>query len=498
MPSGLFARLALTLSLVLSLAMLTLGAVLLFDAEKRFNASQLEHASSQAKTLAEASLDALITVDYELLERWVVSVIPEKHYAYAYLAKSDGQVLTHSNTIMVARFLEARGELDDYKINQSLHNKRLVMEVSYPARVGDTHLANATVAYYLDEGSFFKEDLALKIAILMFLSLASLLGVTLYVIRKFTKPLSQLTNYISSTSISNRDFKIDKRLLTSWGEVGVLSRAFDAMIIRLLYAFDELGNEEERLKIKVEERTHDLNTANQELEKFSYSVSHDLRAPLRAVAGFSDILLEDYFDDFDGEGKEYLNLIKKNAIKMEALINDLLQLSRISRKELEVTNVDISIIATDILERYQLSNLEHKVKIVIENALVCQADKGLINVAMENLLGNAWKYSSKNDNAKIEFGHIEKDGLMTYFVKDNGAGFDMTFKDKLFESFQRLHSDKEFEGSGVGLATVARVIAKHKGKIWAEAEVGKGATFYFTLPQALLSEKEDAFIKLRG
>lgn len=481
MPLGLYARLAITLVMVLSLAMISLGTVLLFDAQRQFEKTQLEHASTQARTLAEASLDALITVDYELLERWVVSVIPEKFYAYAYLAKSNGQILTHSDSIMVARFLEAMGKLDGYKIKQRRYNERPVMEVSYPARIGDTHLANATVAYYLDEETFFDKGIAIKMALLIFLSLVTLLGVTLYIIRKFTNPIAQLTDYISSTSITNKNFHIDEKLLSSWGEVGVLSRAYEAMIKRLLDAFEELSHEEERLKVKVEERTHELNTTNQELEKFSYSVSHDLRAPLRAVSGFSDILLEDCSDSLGDSDKEYLHLIKDNAVKMESLIDDMLQLSRITRKDLEIEDIDISLIATEILERYRYSDPERKVEIKIEDNLECKGDRGLIIIVMENLLGNAWKYSAKKDVSKIEFGHINKDGEVVFFVKDNGAGFSMEYEHKLFEAFQRLHSDSEFQGIGVGLATVARVVDKHKGKIWAESEVDKGSIFYFSL-----------------
>ncbi len=480
MSLGLFARLGITLTLILSLAMLSLGGVLLFDAQRQFEKTQLEHASTQARILAEASLDALVTTDYELLERWVVSVIPEKYYAYAYLAKSNGQVLTHSDSIMVARFLESKGKLKDYEIRQSRYKDRPVTEVTYPARIGDTHLANATVAYYLDQDTFFEKETAIKIAALLFVSLIILLSVTLYFIRKFTTPISQLTDYISNTSISNKNFHIDDSLLLSWGEVGVLSRAYEAMIKRLLSAYEELSHEEERLKAKVDERTLELKNTNKELEKFSYSVSHDLRAPLRAVSGFSDILIEDCGESLDESGKEYLSLIKDNASKMGTLIDDMLQLSRISRKELDIENVDISHIVSEILERYQHSNPERKVEITVEKGLECKGDRGLIIIVLENLLGNAWKYTGKNAVAKIEFGHINKDGKVIYFVKDNGVGFNMEYKHKLFEAFQRLHSDSDFQGTGVGLATVARVIEKHKGEIWAESKENEGATFYFS------------------
>jgi len=484
MSLGLFARLGITLSLVLSLAMLILGAVLIIDAEQRFKTSQLKHANSQSRTLAEASLDALVTADYELLERWVVSVIPEKYYAYAYLAKSNGQVLTHSDNIMVARYLDAMGELENYKVRENTYHNRPVMEVFYPARIGDTHLANAVVAYYLDEETFFDGGIAIKITLLILLSLLSLLGVTLVIIRKFTDPISRLTGSIRDTSIDNKHFHIDDKLLNSWGEVGVLSRAFESMIKRLFDAFKELSHKEEELKKKVEERTSELAGANKELQAFCSAVSHDLRSPLRAISSFSQIVVEEYGDKFDDEGMDYLNRIHNSATKMEVLINDMLQLSRVSRQELELEEVDLSLIAEEILQRLTYLEPDRKVELNIENGIVCYGDRGLLIIVMENIIGNAWKYSSKKDVAKIQFGQKQQKDGCTFYIKDNGAGFDMKHISKLFEEFKRLHGEAEFPGTGVGLATVGRVISRLKGKIWVDAEVGKGATFYVTLPKA--------------
>ena len=481
MQLGLFARLTIALGLVLTLAMTALGTVLLVDEQQSFKETQLHYARSQVKILAEASLDALITTDYELLERWVVSSVSDKPYAYAYIAKSDGQVLTHSNNSFVSHHLEAMGELKTFKVKENSYQGRPVKEVFYPAKIGNKHLANVVVAYYLDTNSFFAKNVGVKIIFIILLSLLFLLVTTSYLIRKFTTPLADLTDSISSASISNKNFHIDKTLLSGWGEVGVLSRAFEDMIEKLHAAFEELSHEEERLKEKVEERTHELQLANQELEKFSYSVSHDLRAPLRVISSFSDIVLEDYSDNLDDSGKEYLNLIKDNMVKMDSLIDDMLQLSMISRKELDIDNVNISLLATEILDRYRYANPERKVSISIENDLICKADRGLIIIVMENLIGNAWKYSSKKEQIEIEIGSLIKDDVIVFFVKDNGAGFNMKYKNKLFEAFQRLHVESEFKGSGIGLATTARVISRHKGKIWAESEEGKGSVFYFSL-----------------
>ena len=481
MRFGLFARLAITLSLVLSVAMLSLGAVLLVDAQQRFNATQLNHASSQAKTLAKASLDALVTIDYELLERWVVSVIPEKYYAYAYLAKSNGQVLTHSDKGMVAKYLDAVGPLEDYKIKENTYKGRPVKEVYYPARIGDTHLANAVVAYYLDEETFFEKNIAIKIALIIVISLLCFLGITLLIIRRFLTPVCELSKNVSNISITDKKFHIDNKLQESWGEVGVLSRAFEAMIKRLRAAFEELSHEEERLKLKVEERTHELEIANKELEKFSYSVSHDLRAPLYSVINLIEIMQQDYAEKLDDAELENFELIKNSMIKMEVLIKDMLELSQITRKELFYDDLNLSYNVTEILERYQQSSPERKVEFNIESQLECKGDRGLILIVLENLLGNAWKYTAKKQVTQIEFGKLIKDGVTVFYVKDNGAGFNMQHQDKLFEAFQRLHVESEFEGTGVGLATAARAISRHKGQIWAESELGNGATFYFCL-----------------
>ncbi len=481
MQFGLYPRLALTLSLLLTLAMGIMGGILLLDAEKKFSENQLDRATVQAKTLAEGSLDALVTEDYELLERWVAAVIPEKFYAYAYLAKSDGQVLAHSNNVMVARHLEAIGKLTGVMVKDKTYLGRPVKEVSYPARINDVHLANAVVAYYLDEAQFLQTETTLKIIFIIVLSLLVLLVVMLWVIRKFTRPLADLTDYISNTSISNKKFHIKDTLLHGSGEVGVLARAYESMIKRLQDAFDELSHEEDRLREKVEERTHELQVSNQELEKFSYSVSHDLRSPLRAVAGFSSIIAEEYHDKLDENGQEYLQLIQDSILKMEKLIEDMLQLARISRKELDIEEVNLSLLTTEILDRHRYAEPEREVECVIENDLVCQADRGLIIILLENLLGNAWKYSSKKEKARIEFGHRIIDDEVVYFVRDNGAGFDMRYVDRIFEAFQRLHTETEFSGSGVGLATAFRVVGRFKGKIWAESVPGEGATFYFSL-----------------
>lgn len=239
----------------------------------------------------------------------------------------------------------------------------------------------------------------------------------------------------------------------------------------------------EILEQKVIERTSELNSVNRELESFSYSVSHDLRAPLRAMDGFSLALIEDYEHVLDDEGRNYLHRIRLASQKMAQLIDDLLKLSRASRGELNRTTVDLSAMVTDITAQFMEFQPKSSVEIEIEPGVKVFADEQLMRVALENLIGNAWKFTSRSDNAKIEFGKVEIDGESFAFVRDNGAGFDMAFAHKLFGAFQRLHTATEFEGTGIGLATVQRIVNRHAGRIWAEGETDKGAVFYFSVSQ---------------
>jgi PAS domain S-box-containing protein len=218
-----------------------------------------------------------------------------------------------------------------------------------------------------------------------------------------------------------------------------------------------------------------------ELEAFSYSVSHDLRAPLRAIDGFTEALVEDYADKLDDTGRDYAVRVRKGTQRMGMLIDDLLTLSRITRKELKRQTVDLSAVAREISGRLRTGEPARDVEFCVEEGLKAEGDAGMLRIALENLLNNAWKFTKGRAPSYIEFGHREIDGGTAYFVRDNGAGFDMAHADKLFGAFQRLHSDREFPGTGIGLATVQRIINKHGGRIWSEAEVGEGATFYFTL-----------------
>jgi PAS domain S-box-containing protein len=223
--------------------------------------------------------------------------------------------------------------------------------------------------------------------------------------------------------------------------------------------------------------------ANRELEAFSYSVAHDLRAPLRSIDGFSQALLEDYSDKLDATGRAHLKRVRESAQRMAQLIEDLLMLARVTQSELRRDQVDLSQLARSTVARLHGAQPDREVDVRIADGLAAHGDSRLLAIAIENLLSNAWKFTAKCPLARIEMGRTPVDGRVVYFVRDNGAGFDMAYASKLFGVFQRLHSAGEFEGTGIGLATVQRIVRRHGGRIWAQGEVDRGAAFYFTLAE---------------
>ncbi|HKY53028.1 MAG TPA: PAS domain S-box protein, partial [Anaerolineales bacterium] len=237
-----------------------------------------------------------------------------------------------------------------------------------------------------------------------------------------------------------------------------------------------------KAEIALQRAKLELEAANKELEAFSYSVSHDLRAPLRSVDGFSQALLEDYGEILPAEGRNFLERIRKSAQRMADLIDDLLNLSRVTRAPLKSLTVDLSKLAENIAAELKQNNSERDVRFIIAQNLRVQGDPHLLQIVLENLMGNAWKFTSKRELAEIEVGTKSENGEIIYFVRDNGAGFDMTYANKLFGAFQRLHAMTEFPGTGIGLATIQRIIHRHGGRVWAEGTVDQGATFFFTLP----------------
>jgi PAS domain S-box-containing protein len=268
-------------------------------------------------------------------------------------------------------------------------------------------------------------------------------------------------------------FDENGKLISIWSLVQDITEQVEAeMALRQLNA---------ELEERVTERTKQLKAANKELESFAYAVSHDLRAPLRAIVGFSEALAGDYAKVLDSKGLHFLQRIQAGGQRMSQLIDDLLTLSRITSQELIKKPVNMSELAIQITAEFQQTAPQRNVQISITPHLIVQSNHELLAIALRNLIGNAWKFSSLQPIAQIELEVMEKDGEQIYFIRDNGAGFDMRYAGKLFDPFQRLHRRDEFPGTGIGLATVQRIIHKHDGRIWAKSAIGNGATFYFTL-----------------
>lgn len=280
--------------------------------------------------------------------------------------------------------------------------------------------------------------------------------------------------------------------LTIWGENGSLTPVlFNASVYK-----DERGKvigvfaaardvtEQKKAEKEIQQRTLELQASNKELEAFSYSVSHDLRTPLRAIDGFSQAVVEDYAEKLDDMGKDYLQRIRNATQRMGQLIDDMLNLSNISRVEMKREKVNLSNLASEVLAELQDHEPNRRVRWDVEQNLVAEGDPQLLRMVLANLLGNAWKYTGKTDRPSIKFGSkLDKSGKREFYVSDNGTGFDMAYADKLFGTFQRLHSIAEFPGSGVGLAIVQRVIQRHGGQVRGQGLLDYGATFYFSLPE---------------
>jgi signal transduction histidine kinase len=321
---------------------------------------------------------------------------------------------------------------------------------------------------------------ALLVSGVSVLSILAAIVIARRVQRRIADPILGLAEVARAVSV-RRDYAVRAAGGESADEVGLLVRTFNEMLSHIEEQHAALEQGRLALEARVEERTRELAAANKELEAFSYSVSHDLRAPLRAIDGFSKALLTSQGEAVDEKGRHYLARIRAGTQRMSELIDDLLLLARITRAELARKRVDLSRIAHEVGAELARREPARTVRFDVADGLVASADPHLLRIVFENLIGNAWKFTSRNPEAHVSVGRETSEGQDAFFVRDNGAGFDMAHADRLFGAFQRLHDSHEYEGTGIGLATVQRIVSRHGGHIRADAGVGRGASFLFTL-----------------
>ncbi len=432
---------------------------------------QLEHEIEVVTRVAIAQLTAaLMFDDVKTLQESVNGLRFDSTVEVACIYGSDGKLKVRSfpgenNPVScpVGPDTITSGFVDDhYQVKKSIY-------------MDDTRLGSLYVRANLDYVEHhMRRYVYMMLTALAVTSVVSLL-VALWLQQSITQSITRLAETASRIAHQN-DYSL-RAEKTSDDEIGQTVDAFNQMLAAIERSDKELKQNKAELETIVGERTAELRTANRELEAFSYSVSHDLRSPLRAIDGFSQALLEEYNDALDDVGRSYLERVRAATQRMGLLIDSLLRLSRVTRQEIVLEATDLSGMVREIVRDLQEEETGRKVSVQIQEGMIANCDAKLMRIALTNLIDNAWKYSAKQPEATISVGCDQR----VYFVRDNGAGFDMRYADKLFGAFQRLHTKEEFEGTGVGLATVARVIHRHGGDIWAESEPGKGATFFFTL-----------------
>ncbi|HZE98890.1 MAG TPA: ATP-binding protein [Planctomycetota bacterium] len=357
--------------------------------------------------------------------------------------------------------------------------------VSVPVRSGSDRVGTFIVRSDLSLASQLLTIDLLTVALVLLAST----GVVLYLSgrwgRIITHPVTQLAEVVRQVS---KDRNYSLRVESGRNdELGALIAGFNDMLSQVETRDAALALAKDELEVRVNVRTHELAAANKELESFSYSVSHDLRAPLRAIGGYARMLVEDFGGQIDEKGQRYLDVIQKNAGKMGQLIDDLLSFSGLGRRTVEPVRIHLETMARDVFEELVQTNPDRKLEILVGALPPIQGDRAMFRQVLINLLSNAVKYSRGRTPARIEVGSRITETELQYFVKDNGVGFPMEYVQKLFGVFQRLHTPEQFEGTGVGLALVQRIVQRHGGRVWAEGRPNEGATFSFALPKSAAS-----------
>lgn len=446
-----------------------------------FRKTTLEKLSTIGKIIAANSTAALAFDNAEDATEILSALQTEPHIVAAGLYDEDGNLFSKylSATTFIA-FPVKPGEEGYYFVPSHLEGFQPVMVGK--RKLGTLYLRSDLGAMY-ERLKLYGGIVALVI-VLSFI-LAYMLSRVLQ--KSISKPILRLAETARMIS-DQKDFSV-RAVKTGHDELGTLTDAFNNMLVQIQDQNQALNEFNYNLEQKVSDRTIQLESVNKalqavnkELEAFSYSISHDLRAPLRGIIGFATMLEEDYSSQLDDEAKRITGVIKSNTLKMGHLIDDLLAFSRMGRQDIKKTIIPTTSIAKEVIEELLSENKNYHVKWIVHEMPDIKGDINAIRQVWINLVSNALKYSANKEQPQVEIGSREQEGGTVFYVKDNGVGFDEKYKDKLFRVFQRLHSVEEFEGTGVGLAIVEKIISKHGGKVWAEGEENKGACFYFSLP----------------
>lgn len=474
---------------LIAIILLTCGAVSLLTCASffayeffTFRQNTIANVSTMGSILASNSTAALTFANSDDAAEILAALQAEPHIRAASLYDENGKLFAQYPSNLPTDAFPAVPELDGYRFNRGylISFQPVVYESK---RLGTLYLKSDLDAMY-ERFRLYGSIVAVVVAASFLLAY----GLSRRFQRQISQPILALAKTAKAVA-DHADYSVRAPKIGK-DEFVVLTDAFNHMLDRIHQGDSALRDSQQQLRCfnseleqRVQERTRKLKEANKELEAFSYSVSHDLRAPLRAIDGFSRLLLEDHADKLDDDGKRVLDVIRSNTQNMGRLIDDLLAFSRLSRKQIEASPVNMGDLASDVFQQLKSGLADQNIRFNLAPLPSITADPALIRQVFINLLSNAAKYSRPRTQTVIDVSGRCENGACIYYVKDNGVGFDMTYAQKLFGVFQRLHSVEEFEGTGVGLAIVQRIIHRHGGRVWAEGKVDGGATFYFSLPK---------------
>lgn len=442
-----------------------------------FREGVIRNLSAQAQIIGSNSVSAITFNDPQAAENTLSALRNVPDIIAAGITTSDGRLFAQYSRNSGERIVQTpnvRGQVESYVFRSD------EVFLRQPIVFQGNQIGTVYIRSDLAERTQRLERYLTIAGIVLLLSLLAALLVSSIFRRSVAAPIVELAEAARIVS-QEQNYSIRVAPTGKRDEVAVLIDAFNAMLAQIQQRDRELKKAHDELEQRVDERTRQLVVANRELEAFSYSVSHDLRGPLEIINGFSHVLLSEHGGLLDSSGRECVQQINAATHRMAELIDDLLNLSRVSTAVMHREKVDLTDIAKSIADQLCRREPSRNVEFVIHECMTVEADSRLVRIVLDNLLRNAWKYTSNHEHARIEFGCQDRLGRTVFFIRDDGAGFDPGLADKLFKPFQRLHATSEFPGTGIGLATVQRIVSRHGGEVWAEGGIEKGATFYFTL-----------------